>query len=119
MSFRAILYTVTLSLVLFVFSHRDDLRIELWRQGRSIRLPAEQLVEGLHGTRRHQLWPEKKKNPKLLWMWMNNRVLDCTYECFCVLTTWLSVITRSRVSQQDLTAPRGNVPINSFRRPST
>lgn len=42
-----------------------------------------------------------------------------TYACFWALTTWLSVITRSRVSQQDLTAPRGNVPINSFRRPST
>lgn len=41
------------------------------------------------------------------------------YGCFCALTTWLSVITRSRVSQQDLTDPRGNVPISSFRRPST
>lgn len=43
----------------------------------------------------------------------------CTCVCFCVLTTWLSVITRSRVSQQDLTAPRGNVTISSFRRPNT
>lgn len=36
-----------------------------------------------------------------------------------ILTTWLSVITRSRVSQHDLTTPRGNVAISSFRSPST
>lgn len=47
------------------------------------------------------------------------RVGGCVYEYSCILTTWLSVITRSRVSQQDLTDPRGNVPINSLRRPST
>lgn len=42
-----------------------------------------------------------------------------TNKYFGVLTTWLSVITRSSVSQQDLTAPRGNAANNSFRRPST
>lgn len=37
----------------------------------------------------------------------------------CVLTTWPSVITRSSVSQHDLTAARGNVPSSSFSRPNT
>ena len=46
------------------------------------------------------------------------RAFGCNYAFSWVLTTWPSVITRSRVSQQGLTAPWGNVPTSSFRRPS-
>lgn len=59
-----------------------------------------------------------------LWQWDSvttgeRRVCSRTWDYDSVLTTWLSVITRSRVSQQDLTAPRGNVPNSSFSRPNT
>lgn len=59
-----------------------------------------------------------------LWQWDavttgERRVCSRTWDYDCVLTTWLSVITRSRVSQHDLTAPRGNVPSSSFSRPNT
>lgn len=51
---------MTLAIFFFfcAFSHRDDLCIEFWREGRSIRLPAEQPMKGLHGARSHQLQPE-------------------------------------------------------------
>jgi len=41
------------------------------------------------------------------------------YELNCSPTTWLRVMTRRRVSQQDLTEFRGNADSSSFSRPST
>lgn len=38
-----------------VSSHRDDLRVQFRREGRSARLGAEQPVKGLHGAGCHQL----------------------------------------------------------------
>lgn len=38
-----------------VLSHRNDLRVEFCRESQSVRLPAEQPVERLHGARRYQL----------------------------------------------------------------
>lgn len=70
-------------------------------------------MKGLHGAGRHHL--QHIYTHILKHCFKHSEMHDRSW----ALTTWLRVMTRSRVSQHDLTAPRGNTPISSFRRQST
>lgn len=79
--FHTTFCTLSHALIFFALAHRDDLRVEFWGERGSVRLPTEQLMEGLHGTRRHQLQPETQR-ADYWWRWTNGIWLHLRV-CLC------------------------------------